>query len=150
MDIDFDDLLVSSKAPATKTTKFAPKNSKFKPVLKPKHEPKPPVIPPSESNSVAGPKVELVDPKPHPPSPPASSAQFNAEIEQPSHTVHDANGSAQMDTEPMDIDLDNDQLHDEEEEDQVVREIDVFFSSSVDANSKVNISEYLGIFYAEM
>ncbi|KAD4888423.1 hypothetical protein R6Q59_034557 [Mikania micrantha] len=120
MDIDFADLDAPSKAPVTKPGKFAPKNSKFKPIAKPKIEPDA-----SKSNPVVVPKVEL------------------DETEQPSHTVptsHDANGNVRHDTDATDMEIDN--YHEQDQEDQVVREIDVFFTSSVDANSKLYVLQY--------
>ncbi|KAK9066897.1 hypothetical protein SSX86_014221 [Deinandra increscens subsp. villosa] len=137
MDIDFDDLDGPSKAPATKPGKFAPKNSKFKPVAKPKTEPDA-SNPSSEPTSVAVPKVELDDLPP-----PVVSASAKTEIEQPSDTVpasHDANGSVKNDTDAKDMEIDGDLEQDKE--DQVVREIDVFFSSSVDSNSKLYVLQY--------
>ncbi|KAI3785276.1 hypothetical protein L1987_44392 [Smallanthus sonchifolius] len=138
MDIDFDDLDRPSKAPATKLGKFAPKNSKFKPVAKPKSEPDA-SVPSYESKPVAVPKVELDDSPP----PPSVSVSSKTGIEQPSNTVptsHDANGSVTNDTDATDMEIDNDREQDEE--DQVVREIDVFFTTSVDANSKLYVLQY--------
>ncbi|KAK9058613.1 hypothetical protein SSX86_023455 [Deinandra increscens subsp. villosa] len=141
MDIDFDDLDGPSKAPMTKKDKFAPKNSKFKPVAKPKNEPDA-SAPSSEQIPVSVPKVEL-DGLP----PPYVSVSSKTEIEQPSHTVssssspsHEANGSVKNDNYVTDMEVDNDQQQDEE--DQVVREIDVFFTSSIDANSKLYVLQY--------
>ncbi|GJZ99179.1 DNA-directed RNA polymerase III subunit RPC5 isoform X1 [Tanacetum coccineum] len=102
MDIDFGDLDGPSKAPSvTKPTKFAPKNSKFKPLPKPKLEQPPVVVP----------KVEVVD----------------------DHS------------KPLDdgVDVDNGVKEMEvDDEDQVVREIDVYFNSSVDADSKIYVLQY--------
>ena len=126
MDIDFDDLDGPSKAPVTKAGKFAPKNSKFKPVAKPKREPE-------VSNPPTVPKVDLDDSKlPHP-------VYSKTEIDQPSHTgpiSHDANGSVKMDIDATEMEIDNEQEPDDV--DRVVREIDVFITSSVDADSKVS------------
>ncbi|CAI9282594.1 unnamed protein product [Lactuca saligna] len=138
MDFGFGDLDGPSKAPATKTTRFAPKNSK----LKPKREPEAPV-PSSVSNPVTVPKVELEDLKPPPPTPPPiATVDSKAEIEKPSHTVppsHDDNGDMTMDTDATEMEIDNDQ---QDEEDHVVREIDVYFNSSADANSKLYVLQY--------
>ncbi|KAI7746580.1 hypothetical protein M8C21_005734 [Ambrosia artemisiifolia] len=135
MDIDFDDLDAPSKAPATKPTKFAPKNSKFKPVAKPKTEPDTSLIPSSESKPVTVPKVELDDTSP---SVPASS---KPNTEQPSLTVpsvNQTNGSLKNDTHIADMDIDGNN----DEEDKVVREIDVFFTQTGDANSKLYVLQY--------
>ncbi|KAF5791374.1 putative DNA-directed RNA polymerase III subunit Rpc5 [Helianthus annuus] len=127
MDIDFGDLDAPSKAPAPKAGKFAPKNSKFKPVAKPKTEPEP-----SEIKPITVPKVELDDDTPMPPSKP--------EIDPPVHSEtngNETNGSVKNDTDDMELD-DN---QEEEGEDKVVREIDVFFTSN-HANSKLYVLQY--------
>ncbi|KAI3768055.1 hypothetical protein L2E82_18486 [Cichorium intybus] len=139
MDIDFGDLDGPSKAPAAKPAKFAPKNSRLKPVAKPKQEPEAPV-----PASAAVPKVEIEDIKPSPPTPPPVTTVYSkTEIEQPSHTVppsHDPNGDVKLDTDATEMEVDNDLSQDEE--DKVVREIDVFFNSSTDANSKLYVLQY--------
>lgn len=133
MDIDFGDLDGPSKAP-TRPAKFAPKNSKLKPVAKPKREPDAPV-PSSASIPAVVPKVELDDSKPPPPLP-IATVNSKTDIEKPPHTVppsHDGNVK-------LDMEVENDQQQDEE--DRVVREIDVFFTSSADANSKLYVLQY--------
>nr|XP_043616767.1 DNA-directed RNA polymerase III subunit RPC5 isoform X2 [Erigeron canadensis] len=130
MDIDFQDLDGPSKAPPTKTGKFAPKNSKFKPVAKPKLEPEPLPVP----ISPAVPKIEPDDSKP-------PLVNSTAETEKP---AVDANGSLKTDTDDhmfMEIDNDN-HIEQEDEEDIVVREIDVFYNSSLDSNSKLCVWQY--------
>lgn len=143
MDIDFDDLDGPSKAPVTKAGKFAPKNSKFKPVAKPKREPEV-SVPLPESNPVTVPKVELDDSKtPQQEPPPVDSIYSKTEIEQPLHTdpiSHDANGSVKMDIDSTEMEIDNEQEPDDV--DRVVREIDVFITSSVDADSKLYVLQY--------
>ncbi|XP_071710818.1 uncharacterized protein [Rutidosis leptorrhynchoides] len=121
MDIDLDDLDGPSKA-SSKTGKFAPKNSKFKPVAKPKLEPDLPV-------PAAVPKVELDDSEP----PVYSKTEETGK----------PNGSTETDTDITDMVVDTPQPQDENvndnEEDYVVREIDVFFTSSIDANYKLYV-----------
>lgn len=127
MDFDLADISAPAKAPAKKPGKFAPKNSKFKPVAKPKIEPDT-----SGSIPVTVPKVEIDD---------SPATVVSMEIEQPVDTVrtsHDANVSVKNGTDATDMEIDNGRELDEEE-DKVVREINVFFTSSTDANSKVNI-----------
>ncbi|XP_024968054.1 DNA-directed RNA polymerase III subunit RPC5 isoform X2 [Cynara cardunculus var. scolymus] len=143
MDIDFDDLDGPSKAPVTKAGKFAPKNSKFKPAAKPKREQKL-SVPLPESNPVTIPKVELDDSKPPQQEPPSIDSIYSkTEMDQPLHTdptSHDANGSVKMDADATEMEIDNEQEPDDG--DRVVREIDVFITSSVDADSKVYVLQY--------
>ncbi|KAK1433272.1 hypothetical protein QVD17_10182 [Tagetes erecta] len=116
MDLD----LVNLDAPVKKPGKFAPKNSKFKPVVKHKIEP-----------DASIPKVEIDD-------------SIKTEIEQPSDPVsasHEANAGVKNDTDATDIKMDIDD-RELDEEDKVVREIDVIFTSSVDANSKLCVLQY--------
>ncbi|KAK1433274.1 hypothetical protein QVD17_10184 [Tagetes erecta] len=138
MDLDLVNLDGPAKAPAKRPGKFAPKNSKLKPVAKPKIEPDT-SVPSSVSIPVTVPKVEIDDS----PSPPVVSVSAKCEIEQPSdtvHTTHDANGGVRNDTGAMNMEIDNDR--NEDEEDKVVREIDVFFTSSTDANSQLYVLQY--------
>ncbi|KAJ9548048.1 hypothetical protein OSB04_020591 [Centaurea solstitialis] len=139
MDFDFDDLDGPSKAPVTKGGKFAPKNSKFKPVAKPKCEPEV-LVPLPESNPATVPKAELDDLKP---SLPVDSIYSKSESEQPSHIdpiSHDANGSVKLDINTTAMEIDNEQEPDDV--DRVVREIDVFITSSVDDDSKLYVLQY--------
>ncbi|PWA84253.1 SIN-like family protein [Artemisia annua] len=112
MDIDFGDLDGPSKPPpVSKPTKFAPKNSKFKPLPKqPKLEQQQPVV---------APKLEIVDD--HPLQPPDDGVDV-------------------VDNGVKDMEVDNGQK--EGDEDEVVREIDVYFNSSVDSDSKLYVLQY--------
>ena len=144
--MDLDDLEAPSKLPS-RVSKFAPKSSKLKPKPKPKSEPQQRQPPPK--------------PEPHPePQPPSSkpdpqefdltaSKKEDVDEETVAPTTHskpEPNGSAKMDVEPKseteDESAQGDSMAvDEEEtaEDAVVREIDVFFTPSIDADTQVRI-----------
>lgn len=139
MDMDLDDLEAPTKAPP-RPTRFAPKNSKIKP--KPKAEPP---LPPPTSNSVNFPAKEELDSVP----PPITSniiPQIKNEPIAASSSVTVTNGSATVnldteykpeDDEPKEDLMDEDERGEDGEDDYVVREIDVFFSPTVDDNTQV-------------
>ncbi|XP_047981977.1 DNA-directed RNA polymerase III subunit RPC5-like [Salvia hispanica] len=118
--MDLDDLDDGPKQASTRASRFAPKGAKFQPKPKPKAEP------PSSSASLSlpPPKKEEVDVKP--------------DIKPYIKLEHDDNGAAKMevDDEPEDTEFrDGD-------EDEVVREIDVYFSPSIDIETQLYLLQY--------
>ncbi|KAK6924326.1 DNA-directed RNA polymerase III subunit Rpc5, partial [Dillenia turbinata] len=96
----------------SRTSRFAPKFGKFKP--HPKSQPKP------EPSAAADPKQELKTDEPPPENP---------------------NGAVkmEMDEKPQPMEEDNGM---EEEEDRVVREIDVFLTPSIDESTQLYVLQY--------
>lgn len=130
--MDFDDLDELSQAP-TRPSRFAPKGSKFKPKTEPvaassdsitKKEDldSKPVLPINSSTTAAAAKAEDAAS--------ASVSQFvamdvDAKLEEEAEQPKD---------EPMELR--------EEREDEVVREIDVYLSPSIDPNTKLYVLQY--------
>ncbi|PWA84254.1 SIN-like family protein [Artemisia annua] len=126
MDIDLHDLNIPSKAPPKKPSKFAPKNSKFKPLKKPKLEQPDELILSSVPNAttiLVVPKVEIDDSK------------------QTSVTVHGDNAGVNIDN-GVNNNIEVGKVDEEGQEDEVVREIDVYFNSPVDDDSKLYVLQY--------
>ncbi|KAA8531837.1 hypothetical protein F0562_006446 [Nyssa sinensis] len=139
-DMDLDDLDGPSQAP-TRTTRFAPKNSKLKPQLKPKpkleplsSEPPPPQLQSQTPDSINVKKKEELDSQPslvdsvaakteNEPSLPSSAATNDVKMDKPE-------GSEEPKPDPMDEDVD-----------EVVREIDVFFTPP-DSNTQLYVLQY--------
>ncbi|KAJ8764454.1 hypothetical protein K2173_006194 [Erythroxylum novogranatense] len=135
--MDLDDLDGPSQVPS-RVTRFAPKSSRLKPQpqLQPKPEPKPSVPPPKtetgeqkifntredEAKVVGKAKTETV----------ASNGSVKLETEAAMSSNHD---------DAMEIDKDE-KVIEEEEEDMIVREIDVFFTPSVDKNTQLYVMQY--------
>lgn len=121
--MDLDDLDAPSKVPS-RVSRFAPKSSKLK--SKPKLEPQEP-LPKSEAPESLS--------KPEPPD--LNLVTANKKEESSSAT----NGAMKMDVEPKseaeDEPKQDDPMDEDSAEDKVVREIDVFFTPSVDAHSQV-------------
>ncbi|XP_042066441.1 DNA-directed RNA polymerase III subunit RPC5-like [Salvia splendens] len=118
--MDLDDLDDGPKQASTRASRFAPKGAKFQPKPKPKAEP------PSSSASLSlpPPKKEELDVKP--------------DIKPYIKPEHDDNGAAKMevDDEPEDTEFrDGD-------EDEVVREFDVYFSPSIDIETQLYLLQY--------
>lgn len=133
--MDLDELDGPSQAPS-RSTRFAPKNSKFKPKPKPK-----PLKPKFDTSSVL-------------PSTKEESAESSIASVDAGNTIKVEMESSCMTTSnrddivKMDTDLKTEGNHQEEDlmeedhgkdEDPVVREIDVFFTPSLDSNSLVNL-----------
>lgn len=126
MDLDFDG---PSKA-STRPSRFAPKSSKLKPQPQPVTKPKPETPSSSSDPPIPTKKEELVS--------------------KPSVKDHPAENGAAMgkDDVPLDENTTGDDMAEEEQiamdtdsvEDEVVREIDVFFTPSSDPNSQVYLS----------
>lgn len=108
--MDFDD--EDKPKEVTKTRRFVPGKSKPKPTSQ-THAPSESVIK-TEHN---------VD------------AKFKVEPE-----VYTGSVKLEIDSNVNKIEVDQIQLHEEEEEDAVVREIDVFFNPSIEPNTKVSLS----------
>lgn len=148
MDMDLDDLDGPTQAPS-RPTRFAPKNSKFKP--KPKTEQlAPPQSQELDSNSIhLSAKEELLDSEtPSFDSSRIPKVENESLCPSSSATVANGNGTVNLDTEfkPEDDepkeDLMEEDNHHEEEEDHVVREIDVFFTPSMDSNTQLYVLQY--------
>ncbi|KAE8695344.1 C2H2-like zinc finger protein [Hibiscus syriacus] len=152
--MDLDDLgeLDGSSQVNTRTTKFAPKSSKFAPKLKPTSKPK------REPSSKQDP--EDSEPKPQPPPPPpaelVSKKKENEDEDLKPPVVAElkaeqpiSNGAVKMeiDGETKDDEIlseanrDEDQEK-EDDEDMVVREIDVFFTPSIGADAQLYVLQY--------
>ncbi|KAM7478041.1 hypothetical protein LguiA_026254 [Lonicera macranthoides] len=139
MDLDLDDHDVPRQEP---TRKFAPKNSKLKPKPKLKAEPlasEPPPPLPQELDSTPSIGKEELDAKP----PLVDSITTKTEYE-PSHISAVANSTVKMDIEEtLETEEPKEDLMEEDKnEDQVVREIDVYFSPPVDPNTELYVLQY--------
>jgi len=136
--MDLDDLEEAPVKATSRVSKFAPKSSKLKP--KPKAEP--------------GPKTEP-QPQPEPSISKPESQEFVATVKKnedgvetvsPIHIKPEFNSNVQMETEPKSEPEDkaesgrDDPMDEDTPEDTVVREIDVFFTPSIDAETKVRVS----------
>ncbi|KAK6258380.1 hypothetical protein SCA6_012854 [Theobroma cacao] len=145
--MDLDDLgeLDGPSQVNTRTTKFAPKSSKFAPRLKPNFKPKP------EPSSKQEPLNSGPKPEPPPPPPPESISRKKENEEEDikppviAETKTEqsfSNGAVKMEIEE---EAKEDVIMNEgnrEEEDMVVREIDVFFTPSIDANTQLYVLQY--------
>lgn len=153
MDMDLDDLDGPTQAPS-RPTRFAPKNSKFKPKPKTEQLAPPPQSQELDSNSIhLSAKEELLDSEtPSFDSNRIPKVENESLCPSSSATVANGNGTVNLDTEfkPEDDepkeDLMEEDNHHEEEEDDVVREIDVFFTPSMDSNTQVSSSTPKHIF----
>ncbi|TKY47377.1 DNA-directed RNA polymerase III subunit RPC5 [Spatholobus suberectus] len=136
--MDLDDLEAPGKAPS-RVSKFAPKSSKLKPKPKPEPAPKPEPEPqPQPSTSKPEPQ-ELVTT--------VKRNEDGVETVPSTHTKPELNGTAKMDVEPKsetedESARDDPMDEDNAEEDTVVREIDVFFSPSIDAETQLYVLQY--------
>lgn len=145
MDLDLDDHDGPRQEP---TRKFAPKNSKLKPKPKLKAEPlasEPPPPLPQELDSTPSIGKEELDSKP----PLVDSITTKTEYE-PSHISTVANSTVKMDIEEtLETEEPKEDLMEEDKnEDQVVREIDVYFSPPVDPNTQVSILQHMFMKFA--
>lgn len=140
--MDLDGLDERSQVPS-RTSRFAPKSSKFKPKPKsevvPKPEPQQPPTklepqPPVSKPEVVEPDAQIGEKK-----------EDGEEVEvKPKVESSLPNGVAKMDVETKseveeDTMVDDDPMEEDASEDMVVREIDVLFTPSVDSNSKVSL-----------
>lgn len=138
MDMDLDELDGPSQAPS-RSTRFAPKNSKFKP--KPKAKPLKPefdtsFVLRSTKEESAESLIAAVD---------AGNA-IRVEMESSCMTASNRDDIIKMGTalktegNQPEEDLMEEDLH--KDEDPVVREIDVFFTPSLDSNSLIYVMQY--------
>ncbi|KAA0044763.1 DNA-directed RNA polymerase III subunit RPC5 isoform X1 [Cucumis melo var. makuwa] len=143
--MDLDGLDERSQVPS-RTSRFAPKSSKFKPKPKsevvPKPEPQQPTTklepqPPVSKPEVVEPDAQIGEKK-----------EDGEEVEvKPKVESSLPNGVAKMDVETKseveeDTMVDDDPMEEDASEDMVVREIDVLFTPSVDSNSKLYVLQY--------
>ena len=119
-------------------SRFAPTSKKPQPKSKPKPKPKPepqesvpaaPKFEPSVSNIAedAKPKIDDTLSK-------TGTGGFNGDVKM-EIDAKEERGAAAKENDPMDVD--------KEEDDVVVREIDVYFTPSVDPNTQVNFFLFL-------
>ncbi|WCJ30946.1 SIN-like family protein [Euphorbia peplus] len=145
MDLDdFDDLDIPSKAPPP-TSKFQPK-PKFKPKGKPKSNSEPVVDLKLETGNAAVPRKEdeketkpKIDAKPEPEPEPLvlNNGVEKMEVDAKTEEVEVVRNQ----DDPMDEDKQDKEVV-EEEEDMIVREIDVYFNPSVDPDSQLYVMQY--------
>ncbi|GMP28272.1 hypothetical protein CsSME_00003893 [Camellia sinensis var. sinensis] len=134
-DMDLDDLDGPSQVPS-RTTRFAPKNSKLKPQPKLKLKSEPLSSPdqhPQDFDSIPLKKKEDLDS--HPP-PPFDSTTAKTEY---------ADGAVKMDFEakPECGEVKDDPMEEDDDgRDRVVREIDVFFTPQIDSNTQLYVMQY--------
>ncbi|KAK9231094.1 hypothetical protein WN943_021326 [Citrus x changshan-huyou] len=136
MDLDdFDDLdkATPSQVPS-RVSRFLPKSSKLVPKPEPppeKAEPQQPKKPKTEDNFQQTTSVNL--------TPKTEPSVSNGDVKLESKPV------TEPETEPRKeepVDLNMDELHLQDDEDMIVREIDVFFTPSIDADSKLYVMQY--------
>ncbi|KAK7308976.1 hypothetical protein RJT34_05351 [Clitoria ternatea] len=121
--MDFDDLEAPSKAPS-RLSRFAPKSAKLKPKLKSEPAPKPE---PQSQPSFSKPEPQEFD----------FSVKKNEDSVETVHAKPESNGTVKMDVEPEPkSETEDDPMDEDSAEDTVVREIDVFFSPSIDADTQ--------------
>ncbi|PSR88032.1 DNA-directed RNA polymerase III subunit like, partial [Actinidia chinensis var. chinensis] len=113
-DMDLDDLDGPRQAP-TRTSRFAPKNSKLKPQPKLKFKPEP-----QEFDSVLPPKKDEFDSQEHESSSVKMDVDAKSEGEEAKY----------------------DPTEEDDDEDRVVREIDVFFTPQIDSNTQLYVLQY--------
>ncbi|TYI57081.1 hypothetical protein E1A91_D11G254700v1 [Gossypium mustelinum] len=147
--MDLDDLgeLDGSSQANTRTTKFAPKSSKFAPKLKSTSKPKP------EPSSKQEPQDSAPKPQP-PPVEAVSKKKENDEEDVKPPMVAEPKAEQSISNGAVKMEIDEETKEDEilteanreedqgEEEDMVVREIDVFFTPSIDADAQLYVLQY--------
>ncbi|RHN54598.1 putative DNA-directed RNA polymerase III subunit Rpc5 [Medicago truncatula] len=139
--MDFDDLEVPSQA-TSRVSRFAPKSSKLKPKKEPQLVPK---IEPQEIDLTAKQNEDCIETI----SPTQMKSEHNGtvkvEAESKSEPEHDSRNVDSVDVEMTEAEKDSTQVNpmdEDNEEDTVVREIDVFFSPSIDDDIKLYVMEY--------
>ncbi|KAH6758834.1 hypothetical protein C2S51_019069, partial [Perilla frutescens var. frutescens] len=141
MDMDLDDLFDGPKKAPARTSRFAPKGAKFqpKPKSKTESEPKPEPKPEPSSSSVSlpspEPKKEEVDEKPQmKPKHENSSVAIDVELNPVVEKVEGPDDSMEIEAAGIEVQPGD--------EDKVVREIDVYFSPSVDPETQLYLFQY--------
>nr|KYP66734.1 DNA-directed RNA polymerase III subunit RPC5 [Cajanus cajan] len=133
--MDLDDLEELAKAPA-RVSKFAPKSSKLKP--KPKSEPAPKPEP--------QPQPSICKPEPQEFVTTVKKNEDGVETVASTQIKLEPNNTVKMDIEPKSETQDEPEQEDpmdvDSAEDTVVREIDVFFSPSIDAETQLYVLQY--------
>ncbi|KAH9663253.1 SIN-like family protein [Citrus sinensis] len=136
MDLDdFDDLdkATPSQVPS-RVSRFLPKSSKLVPKPEPppeKAEPQQPKKPKTEDNFQQTTSVNL--------TPKTEPSVSNGDVKLESKPVPEPETEPRKE-EPVDLNMD--ELHLQDDEDMIVREIDVFFTPSIDADSKLYVMQY--------
>ncbi|RDX67231.1 DNA-directed RNA polymerase III subunit RPC5, partial [Mucuna pruriens] len=141
--MDFDDLEAPGKAPS-RVSKFAPKSSKPKP--KPKSEPAPKPEPEPEPQPQPQPQPSISKQEPQEFIATVKKDEDGVERVASTHTKPEPNDTVKMDVEPKSETEDesgrDDPMDEDSAEDTVVREIDVFFSPSTDAETQLYVLQY--------
>ncbi|KDP31792.1 hypothetical protein JCGZ_12253 [Jatropha curcas] len=157
MDLDDFDELGGPKQVPSRTSKFAPKSSKFKPQPKEKVKTEPSAKPELQE-SVSVPKVEPqkafsdkknegeeeVKPKIE------TAPKTEPSVSNNGHVKMEIDGKVEVRAlpkvnDPMDEDKHEEEAEggeEEEEEDMIVREIDVFFTPSIDSDTQLYVMQY--------
>ncbi|XP_027914314.1 DNA-directed RNA polymerase III subunit RPC5 [Vigna unguiculata] len=140
--MDFDDLEEAPVKATSRVSKFAPKSSKLKP--KPKAEPGPKTEPQPQPQ----PEPSISKPEPQEFVATVKKNEDGVETVSPSHIKPELNTDVQMETEPKSEPEDeaetgrDDPMDEDTPEDTVVREIDVFFTPSIDAETQLYVFQY--------
>ncbi|TKY70366.1 DNA-directed RNA polymerase III subunit RPC5 [Spatholobus suberectus] len=137
--MDLEDLEAPGKAPS-RVSKFAPKSSKLK--LKPKSEPAPKPEPEPEPES----QPSISKPEPQEFVTTVKKNEDGVETVESTDTKPELNDTVKMDIETKSETEDepgrDDAMDEDSAEDTVVREIDVFFSPTIDAKTQLYIFQY--------
>jgi DNA-directed RNA polymerase-3 subunit RPC5 len=131
--MDFDDLDVPSQA-TSRVSKFAPKSSKLKPKKEPELVPK---LEPQQIDLTSKRNFETIAPtqtKVEPNNIVKIDVESNSEVKEDSRNV-DSTDVEMIEAEEDSIQVNP--INEDNEEDTIVREIDVFFSPSINDNTKV-------------
>jgi len=134
--MDFDDLKVPSQA-ISRVSRFAPKSSKLKPTKEPQFVPK---IEPQEIDLTAKQNEDCIETI----TPTQIKSEHNGTVKV--EAEHDSRDVHSVDVEMNEVEEDSTQVNpmdEENEEDTVVREIDVLFSPSIDDDTKVCYCFYM-------
>lgn len=133
MDLDLDDLGVDCPSQAaSRPSRFQPKSSKLK--AKPKAEPVSEPVPHT-----------LLPKKQEDPIPSIDSTVKTAFEPSPASSL---NNFAKAEAEPKAEEVAEDAMEEDEDEDRVVREIDVFFTPTLDTNTQVCLIHRLYLYIA--
>lgn len=133
-DMDLDDLDGTSQVPS-RTTRFAPKNSKLKPQPKLKLKSEPLSSPGQHLQDVDSIPLKKEELDSHPPLP------FDSTTAKTEY----ADGAVKMDFEakPECGEVKDDPMEEDDDgRDRVVREIDVFFTPQIDSNTQLYVMQY--------
>lgn len=125
--MNLEDLDATSQAPS-RPNRFVPRSSKAKP--KPKSEPVAKQEPVPKSEPELKPSREELD----------ARIVKKKDEEGSAPKAEDSNGG--LKTENGDVSKEDDPMEEDELEDEVVREIDVFFNPKIDDNSKLYVLQY--------